>query len=64
MLIIPSIINGFRSSKGLTSSNRTIDNILTGTTTPGQSRPGSNTNEVVLHIFQSSRTGTTPSDTV
>ena len=36
--------------------------ILTGRTTPGQGRPGSNGNERVLHIPQSSRTGVLPSD--
>ena len=33
---------------------------LTGSTTPGQSGPGSNDNEEVLCISQSSRTGTSP----
>ena len=32
------------------------------TTTPSQSWPGSDGNESVLHIPQSSRTGVTPSD--
>ena len=36
--------------------------ILTGTTTPGQSKPGSNGNKGVLHILQNFRTGGTPSD--
>ena len=31
-----------------------IDRILSGATTPGQSGPGSNDNERVLHIHQSS----------
>ena len=35
---------------------------LTGTSTPGQSGPGGNGNEEVLHIPKSSRTGTSPSD--
>ena len=36
---------------------------LSGATTPGQSGPGSNGNEGVVHIPQnSSITGTTPSD--
>ena len=40
-----------------------IDRTLSGTTTPGQSGPGSNGNEGVLHIPQSfSITGTSPSD--
>ena len=33
---------------------------LSGTTTPGQSGPGSNGNEGVVHIPQSSRTGASP----
>ena len=35
---------------------------LSGATTPGLSGPGSNGNERVLHIPQSSRTGASPSD--
>ena len=30
-----------------------IDGILSSTTTPGQSGPGSNNNEKLLHTFQS-----------
>ena len=41
-----------------------IDGTLTGTTTPGQSGPGSNGGEWVLHILQTSRNGTSPSDRV
>ena len=41
-----------------------IDGALTGTTTLGQSGPGSNGNEGVFHIPQSSRTEASPSDTV
>ena len=37
---------------------------LISTTTPGQSCPGSNGNEEVLHIPQSSKTGTSPSDSL
>ena len=37
-----------------------IDGTLTGATTLGQSGPGSNGNEGVLHIPQSSITGTSP----
>ena len=37
---------------------------LTGATTPGQSGPGCNGNEGVLHIPQSSITGTLPPDAV
>ena len=44
-------------------SIRSIDKTLSGTTTPGQSGPGSNYNEGVLRIPQSSSvTGTSPSD--
>ena len=41
-----------------------MDETLTGTTTPGQSGPGSSGNEQVLHIPQSSRIGATPSDSL
>ena len=45
------------------SSIKPIDRALSGATTPGQSGPGSNSNEGVLHILQSSSiTGTSPSD--
>ena len=47
----------------LFSSIWPIDRILSGATTPGQSGPGSDCNEGVLHIPQSSSiTGTSPSD--
>ena len=36
--------------------------VLSGTTTPGKSGPGSNVNEEILHIPQSSRTWASPSD--
>ena len=39
-----------------------IDNTLTGTTTQHESEPGSNGSKEVLNIYQSSRTGTLPSD--
>ena len=41
---------------------RPIDRTFSGVTTPGQSGSGSNGNEGVLHIPQSSRTGASPSD--
>ena len=45
------------------SSIRLIDKILLGATTTGQSGPGSDDNEEVLHIPQSSGiTGASPSD--
>ena len=50
------------SLKGQTSSIWPIDMTLSGATTLGQSRPGSNGNEGILHIPQSSRAGTSPSD--
>ena len=37
---------------------------LTDTTTPGQRGPGSNKNEVVLHISRSFKVGASPSDAV
>ena len=43
-------LNGFIYSKGLNSSICPPDGILTGTTTPGQIQPGSNSNEDVLYI--------------
>ena len=39
-----------------------IDYTLSGATTPDQSRPGSHSNDGLLHIPQSSKTGTSPSD--
>ena len=39
-----------------------IDGTLEGTNTPGQSGPGSSDDEGVLHIPQTSRTGTSPSE--
>ena len=41
-----------------------IDGTLTGTSTLGQSRTGSNDNEGVLYSPQRSRTGASPSDAV
>ena len=39
-----------------------IDEILSGTTTPSQSQPESNGNERILHMPQSSRNRVSPSD--
>ena len=39
-----------------------MDGLLTGTTAPGQSEPRNNSNEMVLHISQSSRTPASQSD--
>ena len=38
------------------------DRNLSGATTPGKSRPGSDGNEGVLYIFQSSKVGASPSE--
>ena len=57
-------LNGFKYSKWLNSSIWPIDGNLTGTKTPGQSRIRCHNNNEVLQIPQSSRTGTSPSDTV
>ena len=48
--------------KWLNSSIWPIDRTLTGTTTLGQSGPGSDSNEGILQIPQSSGTGNSPSD--
>ena len=39
-----------------------IDRTVSGVTTPGQGRPGSNGNEEVLYIPQLSKAGALPSD--
>ena len=41
----------------MVSSIRTLNGTVTASTTPGQSEPWSNGNEMVLHITQRSRTG-------
>ena len=50
-------LNGFQYNKWLNSSIWLIIGTLTGTTIPGQSEPESNSNQGVLHILQSFRTG-------
>ena len=55
-------LNDFKFRKWLNISIRHIDGTLTIITILGQSGPGSNSNEGVLHIPQSSRTETLPSD--
>ena len=50
-------LNAFKYSEWLNSSICLIGGTLTSTTTLGQSEPGSNSNEGVFHILQSSRTG-------
>ena len=57
-------LNGFLYSKRSNSSNWFIDRILTTTSTLGQSELGINGYEVILHIPQSSKTGTSPSDSL
>ena len=54
--------NGFKLSKQLSSSIWPIEGTLTGIITPGQSGPGSNSNERVLHIPQNSKTEASPSN--
>ena len=55
-------LNGFKYRKWLSISVWSIGRILTSATTPGQSGPRSNINKGVLHIPQSYRAGTSPSD--
>ena len=57
-------LNGFNYTKWLQSSIWSIDETLTGITTSGQSGPGSNGNDEVLHIPQNSRTWAFLSDAV
>ena len=59
-LFVCTQLNGFKQSKWLSINNWPLDETLTDTTTPGQSGPGSNVNEV-FQIPQSSRTGASPS---
>ena len=54
-------LKGFKYSKWLNSSIWPTDRIQTGTTTLSQSGSGSNGNEGILHIYQSSKTGALPS---
>ena len=56
--------NGFKYRKGLNISICRIDLTRTCTTTPGQSGPGGNGNEEVIHITQSSRTEALPSESL
>ena len=64
LFIVCTQLNSFKYNKWLNSSVRSIDKTLTCTSTPGQSKPGSNSNEGVLHILQSSRTGASPSNSL
>ena len=57
-------LNGFKYSKWLNSSIWPIDGALTGTSTAGQSELGSNGNEDVFHIPQTSKTGASPSGVI
>ena len=55
-------VKWFKVREWLNSSISPTDKTLTGTTTPGQSGPGSNGWEGVLHIPQISNTGASLSD--
>ena len=57
IIIVCSLLNSFKYSKWLNSFIWLTDGLLTGTNTLGQSEPGSNGNDGVLHIPQSSKTG-------
>ena len=57
-------LNDFKHSKWLNISVWPIDGTLRGPTKLSQSGPGSNSNEGILHIPQSSWTGASPSDAV
>ena len=52
------------NAKNLQTSTWPINRTLTGTTIPGQSEPGSNDNEELIHTPQSSRTRASPPDAV
>ena len=58
------LVQQFNSTmfKWSSSSIRLIDRILSGATISGQCGPGSNGNEEVPHIPQSTRAGASPSD--
>ena len=56
-IIICSQLNGFKFRKWLHISIYLIDGTLKGTTTLGQSRPGSKSNEGVLYIPQNFKIG-------
>ena len=56
------MLKGFKYIKWLNCSILPIDGILISTTTPGQSRPGSNSNEEMLYIPQNSWTEASLSD--
>ena len=57
-------LNGFQCHKWLKNSICPIDGTLKGTTSLGQSGPGSNGNEGVHNIPQSSRIRASPSDSL
>ena len=66
------LLNEFKKNKNVTETAKKnqarsiwpIDGTLTGTSTLGLSKPRSNGNKGILHTFQISRTGASPSDTV
>ena len=64
LIIFCTQLNSLKYSKWLNSSIWPINGTLTGVTTPCQRGPGSNSNEEVLHIFQSSSTEFSPSDSL
>ena len=65
ILIIYFHTDEFKYGKWLNISIWPLDRILTGSTTLGQSRPGSNGNEGVLYIPQSSSISwSSPSDAI
>ena len=57
-------LNGFKYRKWLNISISSIDGNLTDTSTPSQSEPGSNGNEVGTPYSQSSKIGPSPSDSL
>ena len=58
-MIIHLYSHKFSSTQSNTNNFQTI-----GTTTPGQSEPGSNGNEGVIHTPQTFRTGASPPDAI
>ena len=60
--VCSTLLNGSKYSEWLDISNLPIKETLRDTTTPGQSRFGSNSNEEVLYIPKCSRRRASPSD--
>ena len=59
-----TLLNGFKYSKWLNCSIWPIGRTLIGTSTLSKSEPGSNGNEKIFHILQSSRTRASLSDSL